>query len=108
MSHIPDLSIPSFAGAVFLARAAAAAHASAGGLVRLRDEDRAAGNRVLARCLFHVEARDGGFLGADAGQADAICRRLNIGAGDYSDALWHAPEPWPPAIAIPFLQERAA
>lgn len=82
-----NLSQPSFAGAIEFARRA---YAAAG-------DDRAAGNAVLAKCLLHVEATEGGLLGADDDLAGYLCRRLGITREQYIEALF-APGQWPGAV----------
>lgn len=79
-----NLSKPSFAGAIRFARMA---YAAAG-------NDRAAGNKVLAKCLMHVDVHEGGLLGADDDAAGYLCRKLGITREQYLDAL-NVPGQWP-------------
>jgi hypothetical protein len=79
----PDLATPSFAAAYRLSRLRAASGDSAGAA------------RLFSRLLWHVEARDGGFIGLSDEELLEKCahdKRLNHAS---AIAAMYAPGPWP-------------
>lgn len=78
-----DLSTPSFAAAYRLSRL----HALSG--------DTAEAARLFSRLLWHVEARDGGFIGLSDEELLEKCesdKRLDHAS---ATAALYAPGPWP-------------
>ncbi len=78
-----DLSKPSFRAAYQHARILAVAG------------DRDGADKLFARLLWHVDARDGGFLGLSDAQIDAkIARDPRLNIDDVMDGQWDAGQ-WP-------------
>lgn len=79
----PNLATPSFAAAYRLSRL----HAASG--------DSAAAARLFSRLLWHVDAREGGFIGLSDDELLEKCesdKRLNHAV---ATAAMYAPGPWP-------------
>lgn len=102
MRHTPvlaelDLSVPSYRGAYHFAREAALAAARKRGASLPGPQDKPAGDAVMARLLWQVDASEGGFRGlSDA----ALERRLEtmsprLDPGLVHRSIYDACAPWP-------------
>lgn len=93
-----DLSKPSYAAAYQHARAAALAHAKAYGREIPTRADKAAGDAVMVRLLWHIECDRGGFIGLSDAQLEALCARKGYDLAAVTAAMY-APGAWPMVLS---------
>lgn len=86
---MPELDLskpkPSPASALHFAQLHGIAHMRAAGRTKPNAEDTEVLKKELARLLWHVEFRDGGFFGGDDAQRAQIARHWKI--SEYADAF---------------------
>lgn len=96
-----DLSVPSYRAAYQFARRAAFDSAKVRGAKKPSWHDKAAGDAVMIRLLWHVEGERGGFIGLSDSQLAAYCERKNYDIRAVNAASY-APGDWPTAQVIEF------
>lgn len=96
-----DLSRPSYRGAYAFAREAAWNSMRADKRDKFNAADKAAGDAVMCRLLWLVDAAGGGFIGLSDAALESRCARYRLPLPVVQCAMW-APGSWPSASVIAF------